>query len=698
MMGSIFEKCREVNDLLESGDEVSARNELIKMLAQVEDDGLEYTQLINHLIRGVGLFPYMEPSSSSWQERFIFEAFKVDVGDEEPITLHREQSRLLASLLDGKSVAVSAPTSFGKSFVIDSFISIKNPANIVIIVPTIALADETRRRLQKKFGSKYKIITTADQELAAKNIFIFPQERAIGYFEKFGAVDILVVDEFYKASKAFDKTRAPSLIRAIARIGKMAKQKYFLAPNISHLADSPFTKGMEFLRLDFNTVFLKKYDLYKDIGKDEQKKSDVLLRILGANSGKTLIYAGTYSNIKKIENLLMDSLEAKKSELLHAFQKWLGSNYDPNWELTKLVIKGVGIHNGQLHRSLSQLQIKIFEEEHGIDCLVSTSSIIEGVNTSAENVIVWSNKNGKAKINDFTYKNIIGRGGRMFKHFVGKIFILEPPPKEEDTQLDLAFPDELVGAVNADLYDVEYTDEQTGYANNYEREMTSLVGFDNYEFFKEHEVFQTSNAELIRNIARTIRSDLVGWNGLGYLNSENPDQWDRLLYKVIKLDPGAWEIQWSKYVGFVHVLANNWKKSIPDLLDDLERYDIGIDEFFKLERNTTFKLSALLGDVNVLYNRMSPERAVDLGPAISRISHAFLPPVVHQLEEYGLPRMISRKIHSAGIINMESLGDDVYNAIRHFRSIGIDELVRNVGDLDDFDVYIINYFYDGINL
>ncbi|MCR2828993.1 hypothetical protein NR402_01635 [Acidithiobacillus ferrooxidans] len=329
---------------------------------------------------------------------------------------------------------------------------------------------------------------------------------------------------------------------------------------------------------------------------------------------------------------------------------------------------------------------------------MSTSSIIEGVNTSAENVILWSNKNGKAKINDFTYKNIIGRGGRMFKHFVGKIFILEPPPKEEDTQLDLAFPDELVGAVNADLYDVEYTDEQTGYANNYERDMTSLVGRDNYEFFKEHEVFQTSNAELVRNIARAIRSDLGGWNGLGHLNSENPDQWDRLLYKVIKLDPSAWEIQWSKYVGFVQVLADNWKKSIPELLDDLERYDIGIDEFFKLERNTTFKLSALLRDVNVLYNRMSPERAVDLGPAISRISHAFLPPVVHQLEEYGLPRMISRKIHSAGIINMENLGDDVYNAIRHFRSIGIDELVRNVGDLDDFDVYIMKYFYDGINL
>ena len=282
----LFATCHRVNDLLTSGQEASARNELISLLAALEEDGLQYSPLVNSLIRAVGLFPYLDPPTSSWQERYIHEVFKADVGTDEPITLHREQSRLLNSLLTGKSIAVSAPTSFGKSFVIDSFIAIKRPATVVILVPTIALADETRRRLQRKFGDVYKVITTSDQSLANHSILIFPQERAIGYTAMLEHIDILIVDEFYKASASFDKERSPSLIRAILALSKIASQRYFLAPNISELKGNPFTEGMEFLRMDFNTVFLDTTDLTPEIGRNEQKKSEVLLGILAANPGK----------------------------------------------------------------------------------------------------------------------------------------------------------------------------------------------------------------------------------------------------------------------------------------------------------------------------------------------------------------------------------------------------------------------------
>lgn len=72
--------------------------------------------------------------------------------------MHREQSAILKKLINGKNLAVSAPTSFGKSFIIDAFIAIKKPKNVVIIVPTIALTDETRRRLHKKFSGNIKLL------------------------------------------------------------------------------------------------------------------------------------------------------------------------------------------------------------------------------------------------------------------------------------------------------------------------------------------------------------------------------------------------------------------------------------------------------------------------------------------------------------------------------------------------------------
>lgn len=235
MNANIFSKCKSVNDHLRSGNETTARDELIKVLAHCEKEHIPYDPLINHLIRETGLYPYMKLENAGWQDRYLFEAFKVDIGGDVPATLHRDQSALLRSLLDGQNLAISAPTSFGKSFVIDSFIAIKRPLNVVIIVPTIALADETRRRLHRKFSDAYKIITTADVQLGEKNILIFPQERAIGYVDKLPALDILIIDEFYKASKKFDKERAPSLIKAIMQLSEKAAQRYFLAPNISEL-------------------------------------------------------------------------------------------------------------------------------------------------------------------------------------------------------------------------------------------------------------------------------------------------------------------------------------------------------------------------------------------------------------------------------------------------------------------------------
>jgi hypothetical protein len=507
---------------------------------------------------------------------------------------------------------------------------------------------------------------------------------------------MLIVDEFYKASKAFDKERAPALIRSIIEFGNIARQRYYLAPNISELADTSFTEGMEFLRLDFNTVVLEKTELYQMIGRDEAKKSGALLTILLENDGKSLIYAGTYSSIKQVANLLIDTLPSTESVRLREFQSWLAKHYAVNWDLTHLIGKGVGVHNGQLHRSLSQIQIKLFEDEDGLNQIVSTSSIIEGVNTSAKNVILWSNKNGTIKLNDFTYKNIIGRGGRMFRHFVGRIFVLEKPPSEETTQLRLEYPEQLLGLVNPRRATVQYTPAQIAKIRQFEHEMRAFVEPEDISYLQTGDVLNSSDTDLILLIAKELRTNPRSWNGLRHLNSDNVETWDRLLYQLIKLEPSAWEIDWTRYVAFVKVLAGNWSKTIPELLDDLSVRDIGIDEFFKLERNTTFRLAALLGDVQTIYNRIHKEDPIDLSRAIARLSYAFLPRVVYQLEEYGLPRMLSRRICNGGIVDLENL-EDIHEAIGLLLAVGFDRLSLMIHDFDHFDLYILRYFFDGLS-
>lgn len=690
----IFETCHIVNELLISNNENEARNELIKLLDFHEINKIPYSELVNHLIRETGLYPYLETETASWQDRYVYEIFKVNTGEKEELTLHREQSTVLKKLLSGINLAVSAPTSFGKSFIVDAYISLNSPKNVVIIVPTIALTDETRRRLYKKFAGEYKIITTTEVELAEKNIFIFPQERAIHYVDKIPELDILIIDEFYKASSTFDKDRSPMLIKAILKLGKKAKQKYFLAPNITSIDENPFTQDMEFYPLDFNTVFLEKHDFSKEVSSNEELKSSKLLEILAEKEKKTLIYAGTYSNIEKLSNLFLTNYPIQQEKLLVEFSKWLSDNYSFNWNLTNLVKRGIGIHNGRLHRSLSQIQIKLFEEESGIKNLVSTSSIIEGVNTSAENVIIWSNKNGTAKIKDFTYKNIMGRGGRMFKHFIGKIYILDNPPAQEQTQLDIPFPEQILGDIDEKIYESQLTHEQIAKILVYKQEMSEFIGADVFAKLQTENTFQISDSELIKRIAFDLKAKPDEWNGLAFLNSSEPNNWDRLLYKVISFSPGGWETSHTQMVEFVKVLRYNWSKTIPEQLEILDKFSIGVDDFFKLERKVTFKLSSLLSDINILQKEILNSN-FDISRFINWTSNAFLPPVVYELEEFGLPRMISKKIHNGKYLDFTDKELDIHTAIEKLNEIGL-EKIKLINDLTYFDNYILDYFYDGI--
>ncbi|MDI9331172.1 MAG: DEAD/DEAH box helicase [Alphaproteobacteria bacterium] len=694
----IFEECGVINDLLQVGNETEARNRLIRLLDQHCKEGIAYSSLLNHLIRELGLFPYLDPETSSWQDRFVFESFKVDIGQEIPVTLHREQSLVLKHLLDGNNLAISAPTSFGKSLIIDAYIAIKKPKNVLILVPTIALTDETRRRLSKKFSNEYKVVTTSDVQLDEKNILIFPQERAIQYCDKIKGLDLLVVDEFYKASQDFDKERSPALLKAMMKLGAKATQKYYLAPNISNLNDNPFTKDMLFLRLDFNTVFLEKHEMYKETNKDAQRKNDALLQILGKQDRKSLIYAGTYSNVDSVGTLLIENTKREPSDLLSAFSAWLSTNYHPNWKLTALVKRGIGFHTGQLHRSLSQIQVRLFEENKGgLQTLISTSSIIEGVNTSAENVIVWSNKNGKLKLNDFTYRNIIGRGGRMFKHFVGNIYILEEPPSPTDTQLELTFPDELLADVDDDQYKKELTKEQLVKILKYKEDMAQILGQASFDRLRNEGALISGDTELIAAIAQAIISDKKTWRGLASLNASSNEYWSWILHKVIKLVPAGWDTTYTKFSEFVRAMSSNWSHSIPEILDQLSEQDVTIEEFFKMERNASFKLTALLNDVNVIQKQIVPEHKIDIAPFIARLSKAFLPSCVMELEEYGLPRMLAKKIHASGLINFENEKLDLHSAISVLREMQ-PTIIQKVEGLDSFDKYVLDYFFDGIAL
>lgn len=108
-----------------------------------------------------------------------------------------------------------------------------------------------------------------------------------------------------------------------------------------------------------------------------------------------------------------------------------------------------------------------------------------------------------------------------------------------------------------------------------------------------------------------------------------------------------------------------------------------------------FDLSSLLGKINTLLRYMRKD-AKDISPFIVRVTHAFLPKSVYELEEYGLPRMISRKIQNSGLIDLEQTDKSVNDILEDFHKVGYEKL-REATSLSEFESYVLGYFYSGIS-
>ena len=129
------------------------------------------------------------------------------------------------------------------------------------------------------------------------------------------------------------------------------------------------------------------------------------------------------------------------------------------------------------------------------------------------------------------------------------------------------------------------------------------------------------------------------------------------------------------------------------ILDELKDIDMGIEEYFSFEKKLTFDMASFLSDFNIIQKKVL-NIGVDIEPFIVKVRNAFLPSVVFLLEEFGLPRTISRKIQDSHLVDFEENGLTTQGMIEQLVSKMDD--VFNIETLEDFDKYILDYFYQGI--
>lgn len=401
----------------------------------------------SELVESAGFYPYIKKLGLSCDDlgsQLRMEYHHSTLLDK---YFHEGQQNLSQLIFSGKNVVASAPTSFGKSLLIEEIVASKRFKNIVIIQPTLALLDETRQKLSK-YKDTYKIIvrTTQSTDAYKGNIFLLTAERVLEY-ENLPKIDFLILDEFYKLSNRRGDNRSNVLNNAFLRVMKNTLcQFYLLGPNIDYVSEEFLNKyNAEFFHTDYtlvNTDVVNDYDIVK-IRRGNKVEEQDLFAILDGIDEQTLIFCASPQTARNLAFKYSKYLEEKgvQGTKKLPLNEWIDSNISWGWSLTRCLSREIGVHDGAMPKHITTSTIRYFNQGQ-IKYLFCTNTIIEGVNTSAKNVIYYDNKIGSRDVDYFDYSNIKGRAGRLMEHFVGRVINLKQPPRKENISVDIPIVDQ----------------------------------------------------------------------------------------------------------------------------------------------------------------------------------------------------------------------------------------------------------------
>lgn len=644
-----FEALKSIVALTNSASTHSqGRDLVIRSLANFEAFSDVGQQLLSSLIRSTGLHPYLSRFllQKNFEDRLAYEMHSSLVADQK-VTLHSEQSKVLNLLLSGANVIFSAPTSVGKSLIVDAYISQKQPTKVVVIVPTIALIDETRRRFLTKFGEQCKVIThpsqSADSEFC--NLYVLTQERVLDR-DDLDDVDFFVVDEFYKLnipSEQKDRDRSVDLNLAFSRLASTGAQFYLLGPNITSL-NGIHSRDYCFVQTDFSTVAvdIKNFDLPT---KGNARKVK-LIDLCATFSEPTIVYCQSPGKAAEVANHLIDELVLPDIPDTQEAAQWIAQEYHEEWVVHRAIKKGIGIHHGGVPRALQQHFIQLFNDRK-IQYLVCTSTIIEGVNTVAKNVVIYDRRKSTNLVDHFTYKNISGRAGRMNEYFVGNVFVLEEPPEEKEYSVDLVIEDQPDGTPLSLLLDLP---EENLTPRSKER--ISKVRDDSLLSIETIRANRHVSPDTQNWIANVIVSDLflyedvLNWKGV-----PKQDQLEALAelvfeylsasalryYGIFSGKQLAWhinELRTSKTLGaYIRSCIENM--AIEDEVSDV------IERALRFVRNVIcHRLPKDIKVIQEIQSEILPRHGRECGDYskfCEQLEHLFIPKNLFALDEYGIP-------------------------------------------------------------
>lgn len=414
------------------------REKYIRLLDEAEFPSAKAAELAEQLF-ALDLTVYSKNFSF---DSIVYTAFAQSKIDKN-ISLHPEQMQIIEKIREENALIISAPTSFGKTFCVFEYIAKYKPHNVVLIVPTLALVEEYFRKIIRKYRSAfndYKVHTnvvendvfTSDKN----NIFILTHDRIVNenLCERLPKIDFLVIDEVYKLETDKSNDRVLVLNMAYYRLSLKSSKYVLLAPFIGNVEDTEeLCMHPVFWKTDYSPVI---NDVCQIDILSESERMPMTKKILDerCNNDKTLIYFPTVTSLYSyVSNCLekeplLDDLPMN----VKYFIEWAKEEIHEEWCLVTALERGYLIHNGQIPLGTRTFQLDYYDSDDRFCKMLCTSTLLEGVNTTAQNIIITrpsrkSNDPGKDYFEAFDFFNLVGRTGRLTQGFIGKAYYIRGP-------------------------------------------------------------------------------------------------------------------------------------------------------------------------------------------------------------------------------------------------------------------------------
>ena len=355
-----------------------------------------------------------------------------------------------------QSQIIVAPTSYGKTELILSFIDHTKFKKICIISPTKSLLAQTKKRIINQFGYR-KIITypemytNKDDEIIA----VLTQERLLRLLQSNSDLifDLLVVDEAHNILDEFSKERTRSVILASVIIICKKRNDNLVCKYLT-----PFLKSKESLKIKHISNVAEWYSVVENVKSemfyfyDIENNKKVLLDqystmkdkliefkvnelgddadvVIANCDEKNIIYLNSPKKLETFAHKLFSKLPERQILRLNKAASDLREYVHEDYKLANYIEKGIIYHHGSIPEPIRYFIEDLYANIPEIKMLIANSTLLEGVNIPATRMFILDPYRGNSYLSPSSFKNLIGRVcrfGEIFNSSTGDLKYLLP--------------------------------------------------------------------------------------------------------------------------------------------------------------------------------------------------------------------------------------------------------------------------------